>query len=355
MYSDGNSDVEILSRMKGEVSSDIDTSEGSFLHDALSPAAEELAQGYIKLDEVLKRVFASTAAENGYSTELENRCAEFGISRKQGVAAKGQVTFLGSDNVTVPTGTLVTTSGGLKFITSSPAVILNGKGSASIEAYDFGIKYNVPSNTITLLPSQVAGVIGVSNEAPTSGGADVESDSDLLMRFLLKAGTPATSGNAAHYKIWATEVPGVGDAEVIPLWNGPGTVKVVILDSNKRSPSKDIVSAVQSHIEEERPIGAQVTVEGAEEVPIDISVSLQLLSGADLTEVKTQISNGVQAYLEELAFKDAVVRYTRIANVLLDVEDIVDYKDLTVNLGGSNIEVPEGSVAVLGTVSANEA
>ena len=78
-----------------------------------------------------------------------------------------------------------------------------------------------------LIPIETIPDLGVAELADVlSPGEEEESDESLRERYLLKAQAPATSGNPAHYVIWAREVPGVGDANVIPVWNGPGTVKL---------------------------------------------------------------------------------------------------------------------------------
>ena len=48
--------------------------------------------------------------------------------------------------------------------------------------------------------------------------------------------------------------------KVIPLWNGAGTVKIVIVDADNRPADSELISKVKEHIEENRPIGAEVTV-----------------------------------------------------------------------------------------------
>lgn len=68
---------------------------------------------------------------------------------------------------------------------------------------------------------------------------DQETDDELRARYYIKIQTPATSGNAYHYRLWSKEVSGVGDAKVYPLWNGNGTVKVLIIDSNKTGAEPD--------------------------------------------------------------------------------------------------------------------
>jgi len=59
----------------------------------------------------------------------------------------------------------------------------------------------------------------------------------------------------------------------------------------------------------------------------------------------------LRLYLKTLAFVDPVVRYSRIANVILDADAVLDYSNLTLNGGTTNISITDGSVAVVGTVS----
>lgn len=355
MYSGINSDLDILNRMLDKVPDNIDKEEGSFVHDAISPVSQELAQSYIALDNVLSRAFAITAAENGFSHELELRAAEFGIYRKDGTKAVGQVAFSGSDNVLIPAGTIVQTGGGLQFKTLSDVVIKNNTAKADIEALEIGIKYNIPAGTIIQLPTQITGVTSIINNNVTSGGTEIENDQSLLQRLLFRVQLPATSGNIYHYKQWAMEVNGVGDAVVVPLWNGPGTVKVVILDSNKKVPAKNIIDAVSAHIEKARPVGAHVTVVPAKEITINIDVKLQLIGENTLTQAKSLIERGVERYLDSIAFKESYIRYTKIANVLLDIPIIMDYSNLMLNGKTSNIAVEEGQVGILGQVNVSAA
>lgn len=48
---------------------------------------------------------------------------------------------------------------------------------------------------------------------------------------------------------WANEIAGVGGVEVAPLWKGPGTVGLYLIDTDKRAASQDIVDAVQQYID----------------------------------------------------------------------------------------------------------
>lgn len=238
-----------------------------------------------------------------------------------------------------------------------------GKASVGVRAAIAGKSGNVPPGAISLISDSVSGVTGVSNATALTGGTDIESDASLLERFYAKVRNQGTSGNKAQYRQWASEIPGVGASRVVPLWKGPGTVGIYLLDNDKRAASASIVSAAQNYIDPTQdgqgegaaPAGPIVTVMPAEEVSIDIEVTPTLASGASAADVKRQIEEGVTAYLKQLAFQDPLVRYTRIAAILLDIPPLIDYADLIV--GGTsdrNIEMEEHQVAVLGTVTVHE-
>ena len=106
----------------------------------------------------------------------------------------------------------------------------------------------------------IPGISSVTNAQATHDGFDEEDDASLYNRLIFKVRQPATSGNKNEYIQWATSVAGVGKAVVISLWNGNGTVKVLITDTNGNPASADLQKKVAAYIETVRPIGATVTV-----------------------------------------------------------------------------------------------
>lgn len=379
LYLQDQTEENIMNRMLNQVPSDIDKSEGSFIWDAQAPVAFMLSEAALWAQELLRRGFASTVASDRpeiRSAELDLRTAEHGITRREAVASSGSVVFTGKPRTTVPAGTYVATpadegsgESSVEYVTISGVTLGDlGTGTAPIRAVTPGSSGNVPAGVIQLMMTSVSGVTSVTNPEPTRSGTDTESDQSLLERFYAKVRSQGTSGNKAQYMLWANEIAGVGGVEVAPLWKGPGTVGLYLLDTDKRAASQDIVGAVQQHIDPSQdgqgegvaPAGPVITVMPAAEVAINISVKVQRTQEQPSTmdEIRKLIEDGVRSYLQQIAFnrKDPLVRYTRIAAVLLDIPIIVDYSDLTIN-GHSeqqNIEIGSGQVAVLGTVSVSE-
>lgn len=364
----------IMQRMLERVPSDLDKSEGSFIWDAEAPVAFMLSEAAIWAQELLRRGFASTVAstdDNFRSDELDLRAAEHGVTRREAVAASGTVVFTGEVGKPIPIGTVVATpadensgEASLEYETTVAGILdSTGKATVPVRAVVAGKASNVPTGIITIVSTSLNGVTGVTNTVEIKGGADIESDMSLLERFYAKVRNQGTSGNKAQYMQWAGEIAGVGGARVIPLWKGPGTVGIYVLDTDKRAANTDIISKVQKYIDPTQdgqgegtaPAGPIITVMPAEEVPMNIDVTLTLASNASVAEVKNLIQQGVKAYLKQLAFTDSLVRYTRIAAILLDIPPIIDYAELKVNgTSDKNIEMSTNQVAVLGTVTVHE-
>lgn len=339
----------ILQRLLDRISDDIDKRQGAVVYDLSSPAAFEFAQAYLALDQVLTFGFLT---ENTPSNYIDLRAAELGITRKPAVKAVGQVTFTGTDGITIAAGTRVSTDDAepIYFVTTAAGTISGGTATVAAEAEVAGASGNVAQGKIAIVLGNVSGVTAVNNALAFDGGTDTESDTSLLTRYFDKVQKPATSGNVYHYEQWAKSVAGVGDAKVYPLANGAGTVKVVLLDEEKTAPPQNIVDNTASYIESVRPVGATVQVVGAVETGIDVSATLTLSTGATLAEAQTEFEGLLRDYLKTLAFVDPVVRYSKIASLLLDVSVVLDYASLTVNAGTANVTIADGAVAVVGSV-----
>lgn len=350
MYEDQTYEV-ILQRLLDRVDNGVDKRPGSIIYDALAPAAAEFAQMYIDLNADLNLRFAPTATDE----YLDRAIAWSGIKRKAATKAHLRGVFYDS-------------AGGLFDIPIGSRFSLDDLNYTAINKLSAG-NFTLECETAGAVGNRYFGdllpidyIDGLARGEITEvliPGEDKESDTTLYERYQEKVSRPVTSGNRYQYEIWARELPGVGRAKAFPEWAGPGTVKVVLLDNDMRSPSVAVVQAVQDYIDPTQdgmgegaaPVGPVVTVTAAEEVPINVSVSVTLATGATTEQVAEQIEAGLKTYLTNLAFTDPLVRYTRIQSIILDIPPVIDYADLLVNGQTSNIEMQPGQVAVPGTVT----
>ncbi|MEF3313334.1 baseplate J/gp47 family protein [Paenibacillus sp. GYB004] len=344
---------QILSDMLDGVSSNYDKRPGSFIFDSLAPAAEQFAA----TDRGIEAVQGELSIENLSGGALAQRVRErTGIERKAATRAIGSVIVTGTGTIQI--GNLFETVAGTQFRATETKAVA-GSGLIAIEAIKAGSSGNVAANTITLFPVTLSGFTAVNNPNPTQDGFEAESDADLLQRYYDRVRTPATSGNRAHYLAWAKEVSGVGDARIIPLWNGSNTVKVVIIDSDKTPASAAVVSAAQTYIDPGAsglgdgvaPIGAYATVVSAIGVSINVDVTITIAAGYTQAQVEASIADGMTQYLKEIAFIEPVVSYARSGAAILASEGVADYTGLTVNGSTNNVPIDTEEVAVLGTVT----
>ncbi|OKO91414.1 Phage-like element PBSX protein xkdT [Geobacillus proteiniphilus] len=350
MFEDQTFEV-IMQRMLSQIPDDFDKRQGSVIWDMLAPAALELERAYQQLYLVTNWLYLS---EDVPRDILLARVRDFGIEPKPAQKASGMVVFTGLPGTSIPANTRISTDDSIPifFYTTDDATIPeNGAVSVLVEAEIAGSSGNVLANTITVLVDIIDGVEGVINPQAFENGVDEESDESLLARYYERIRRPMTSGNLTHYRQWALEVPGVGAAKVTPLWNGPGTVKVTIVNTDMRPATTELVSQVQEYIEQVRPIGASVTVASATGKPINVSANVILASGYTLQNVQDAFAASLDEYFREIAFSMTYVSYAKIGTLLLNTPGVIDYNGLTVNGGAANVALQDEEVPVRGGVS----
>lgn len=318
--------------------------EGTFENDVLASSSIEFAKTEVELEELCQISFAETS----YGDYLSLRAEEHGVIRKSAVAATGELQIKGTAGAIVPRGSLFSTDTGMIFSTSTDCT-LSTEGTVTVSAIAVlpGKSGNVVAGTIKKIPISIAGVQSVLNTEDFSGGYDEESDTELLQRLLLHVRTPATSGNANHYREWALSVAGVKAAKVQPLWQGNGTVRVLVLDEDLNPAGTDLLKQVQTYIDANRPIGATVTVAAPTTQNIDISLSVSVHAGY-MDSYKADIQSAIQSYLTDLAFDATQVSIAQIGKIVLDTDAVDDYDSLMLNGSSKNVKVETSSIPRVG-------
>lgn len=324
----------------------LDKREGSFISDMVSPISIEIESAYEKMKRLLGTFFLLDASKE----DLEKRASEYGLFRKPGTKSNGLLTVNGINGAFIQKGSLFSTSNGLLFKTLTNTEILESSVTIAVESDDIGSKYNVIANSIVEIPVAIQGVASCTNQNIMLDGTDFESDDSLLIRILLKLRSPSTSGNPSHYKEWALEVAGVGDTKILPLWNGNGTVKVLIVTSEKRAPSQLLIDDVVSNIENKRPIGALVTVLAPLEVGINIVANVSFDETITLANVIDIFTTKLMTYIENSVFKNKNVDYYKCLSLFYEIEGVIEVVGLTLNGGTSTILIADEEIQVVGTI-----
>lgn len=348
----------IHQRMMQNLPEDIDDTEGGFPWDFTKPTALEKAEllefEMMEAVKIMHYMFS-------YGIYLDYHAQAYGLTRRSAVASAGELTITGSPGTIIPAGFLfaVPASGdapAVVFATQDEATIgIDGQAKVMAIAQEPGTTGNVAAGTIVIMVQPMAGIDTITNEEAFTGGAAEEDDDTFRERIreYLETADVSFVGCDADYKRWAKEVDGVGDVIVIPEWNGPGTVKVVLLDLSGEPANRAIIEAVYNHIvsPDDRdlriaPIGATVTVTAPTTKTIDVSCKLTVAPGFDTQTVINEIKEKISDYFKTA---EGEIKRNFVGSIIMSIDGVGDYANLTLNGGTANIPVALDEYPELGT------
>jgi len=344
----------ILNKMLDNISDDIDKREGSVIYNAIAPAAIELAEMYKNLSSTVNEIFIDTAG----STYLDNLTKQFGIARNEATHAVKKGIFYDVNNQ------LIDVEIGKRFSINTIIYSVYEKISTGIyqmQCETAGKIGNVQSGN--LLPiDYIAGLSVAELTDVLIPAVDEETDEELRERFYTSVNSVAFGGNIADYKEKVKEIDGVGAVKVIPVWNGGGTVKLVILDDSYNSASDVLIENVQNAVGHDgdgiAPVGHIVTTVAAENFEITVNTTVTLEEGFEISVVKTAIETAINNYLTEVKkeWEDSNTLTIRIAHIesrMLDVNGVVDITETTINGSTSNLILTNEQIPLLSEVVLN--
>ena len=337
--------------MLDKVPNTLDKREGSVLYNALAPSAVELQNAYIEMDNILDMVFIDTTE----GVFLTKKCHERGIERLPATNAICKGEF----NIDVPIGS--------RFYLEGLHYTVIEKMSQNVfklQCETAGEKGNHPLGN--MIPVEY--IQGLTNAVLTEvliPGEEIESDQSLRQRYYDSLFGIAFGGNIADYKQKVLQMQGVGAVKVYPTWQGGGTVKLVILTSEYKTPSQELITMVQTAIDPTQnqgqglglaPIGHVVTVVGAQQTTVDVTARITYQNGYYFDRIQSALEQTIEDYFNELNQswgneKNLVVRISRIESRILDLEGVLDVSDTELNGLQRNIEIDADNIVVRGQVN----
>ncbi|MCL2634972.1 MAG: baseplate J/gp47 family protein [Oscillospiraceae bacterium] len=331
----------ILQRMLSNAPSDVDKREGSIIYDALAPAALELAQLYAELDTVMDETFADTAGRES----LIKRAGERGIVPFPAtvVIVKGEFNVPVSENTRFSLGE-----------TRYSVAEALPEGGYRLICEDLG---SVGNKTGTLTPiDYVDGLISAEVVSIITQGEDEEDTERLRKRYFDSLDVQSFGGNISDYRRNVLSVSGVGGVKVEPVWQGGGTVRLIVQDSQYGVPGAALINEVEDAINDLAPIGHSVTVTGVVGFTVNVSAQFVTASGWSFNDVLPYLESVADNYFKEInegwdKSEQLILRSSQLEARLLSVSGIVDIFNLKLNNSAGNITLNENSVLVRGVVT----
>lgn len=355
MYEDQKYET-ILDRSLARVATDVDKREGSLIMNAVAPVSAEHANIYILLDSIIRNGYADTADVREY---VVYRCKERGITPYEAT----QAVLKGKFNMEIP----------LKSRFSHDE--LNYTATAFIEQVEGFYYYQMECETVGEVGNKGFGELTSIEyiNKDLEGGliellipAEDEEDIDSLKeRYFNSFDSNPFGGNKQDYKEKTKALDGVGGCIVMPVWNGGGTVKLIIIDSEFNKASTVLVESVQAKIDPPpqgkgngiAPIGHTVTVTTPEELKVRVTARITLNEGYSWNQIKPVVIETLEAYFLELRKawenENLVVRISQVENRILNLDGVLDVADTTLNGVAGNLSISQNELPILGEVTNN--
>lgn len=356
----------ILERNLDRIPNEFDKREGSVIFDAIAPMALEVSILYSYLDFLFKNAFGDTA--NRYW--LIQRAKERGIEPHPATPS----IVIGKFNVELPIGEKFSHED-LYFDVIKFAGEKEGLFYYEMQCSTPGIVGNIRKGRLT--PNRAIRDLKVAEIDNLAVPGENEEDTETFRdRYFETINSNAYGGNIDDYRIKVKAIEGVGSVKIIPVWNGGGTVKVIITDPENKGATKELVERVQEALDPVpfnqkgvgiAPIGHLVTVVSANEKVININAEIMKETGSDIEEIKKDIKRDIEDYFKlererwsrKSKEKDEIyiendIRLAKIMSIVLNTKGVVDYKNIKFDSNEKIMVLAEEEIPVLGELKITE-
>lgn len=400
MYENMTDDF-LRERMLARVSDKLDKRPIALIYDTVEATANELAILYIELEYLIKNSYGDTAAreflillckDRGITPEPATHAVLKGVFTPDTIDVTGQRFNIGDVNYVV---TEQISPGQYQVQCESLGTVGNQYLGQMIPI-DYIQGLETAELTEILIP-----------------GENEEGTEDLRQRYFDSFNEQSFGGNHADYLAKVRSIEGIGDVKVTRVWNGDirpadmipnnavkawydatistvpaevatwlssvfmaasekkltvgGTVLVTVVNSNDFGEASAILlKNVQDILDPEdsagegvglAPIGHVVRVKSAQPVAIEVKTTLTFDEGFSWNNLKTPITDTVDAYLLELrkewaSVTHTVVRVSQVEARILAVTGVADIADTKLNGKAANVTLGQYEVPVIGGVGA---
>lgn len=346
-----------------EVDEWVDTREGSFYFIVTQPMVRELARAY---DLMGTEFIAAVMPLYSWGTYLDDLSGGYSVERLAATPAAGIVTFKGPEDTVILAGTTVGVSGAVENaaakeyeVTEEGTIDNTGEIDLPVVAREAGSITDAGAGEVVEILSTIEAdeEVTVTNAERIVGGTDPESDESLREK-LLAVFEGRGPGNVRDYEIWSRSYLGVGKVTVIPVWNGPGTVKVIPLTADGQPVSAEVVEGLQAFLDPvagkgagQAPVGHTVTVETATQVDVKLTAKVEFVDGFSLlgtggtTPLGQALLEAVADYVDAVQSGDEVV-VQKAGGRLTAFVGVHDISEVKLNGSGANITLDDDPAQV---------
>lgn len=347
-FVDDNDPSSIHERMMQNLPDDIDDMPGGFSSDFTLPSAIEKAE---LIEFHLVRALMIAFPQYAWDEWLDLHGQQVHVTRHEASKATGYLLLEGEPETEIEAGTIfcvpaVDDTLAIEYETDEDCVIgEDGIVKVAITAIEAGADANVRAGSISIMDEPVDEITGITNPDAVTGGAEAELDDDYYDRIAAEYESSRTYlGNDGDYKRWAQEA-GAGDCIVDSAANGPGTVKLVLVDVNGQPASDSLIRQVYNYIVSPDDRSARLLPTACAELScvaaktVAVNYSCTGLEYNDTTSIE-QIISEFESKLKVLyssAKSKGVLRYNDVRPLITSIEGVEDFDTFLINGNTYNI------------------
>ena len=327
--------------------------------------AERLAEIYEFIDKVFLSSKVQAKSKNGLfidaatGSDLDSLGQLIYCPRPEATYAGVELTFNLSKSlttdVTEPAGVQVSTKTGVVFETVEELYFPAGTTEAVAYAYCVvpGVKGNVVANSINKIISKLQKITinaKVNNVSESNGGKEACNDDeyrDLIMNWI----KVHLKGHHYAYIDYFKRADGVDGYNIIPNWDGTGTVKIVVDPGDAYTLNK-IYDDINTQVTQETesivlmaPVLKSIDVYAVCNVDID---TINPFSNTEKEDIASKIKTAITNYIEDMKLGEDFIPH-KLA-VYLDKE-IFELKNITFNYPTAPVTISDEEKTNPGTVT----
>lgn len=262
-----------------------------------------------ELREEIDKVYDSFDVELAIDEDLDALGDLVGVSRLDGSKASVILTFalpLGAEEtITVPEGIIVRTDTNIRFVTDEPIIFDIGSKETDVLALAMveGTNQNVEANSIRYIESELPDglELTVNNNDASVGGSSMQDD-DEFREIVKNSFVIHQRGSLGAYEQYFEDYDGLRSYNIVPLWDGPGTIKIVLeatenIEYHREKVEEELREDVLVADEDLTVIGAEkqnITLDIIADVGID---SIYPVSDLMKKQIASKIVDSVYTYV----------------------------------------------------------
>ena len=279
-------------------------------------------------------------------------------SRPQATKAGVELTFTLSrelqSDASEPAGVQVSTRAGVIFETAEEIYFAAGTTQCTVQAYAIspGVASRVVANSLTRIVSRLENInmgVSVTNIVSASGGSEAYGDDEY--RELLKHWIEVhLKGHHWAYINYFARVDGVDGYNLIPNWDGTGTIKIVVDPGDAYTLNK-IYDEINNDVTQESeaivlmaPVLKPVDVYAVCNVDID---RINPYSNVEKENISSKIVSAIKVYIENMSLGEDFIPH-KLA-VFLDKE-IAELKNIEFSYPEAPITITDEEKCVTGNI-----